>query len=72
MKNGVDWYAHGSVEMKVHFPEGDICCHYCPLCLDERDGLKRWRCLCTGELIFSPFNGTGLRCPIQFEESKEE
>lgn len=72
MKSGVDWYAHGKIELKVYFPEGDICCRHCPLCLDERDGLKRWRCLYTGELIFSPYNGTGRRCPIQLDESEEE
>lgn len=65
MTNGVREYTKGIVTIEVFFPNGDILCQYCPFCFEAKDGLKRWRCQLTTELIFTPFDNVGERCPIK-------
>lgn len=67
MKNGVSHYVTGTAQVTVHFPEGRVCCQWCPLFLRYEENFKRYSCRLTGEWIFNPFHGAGGRCPIHFE-----
>lgn len=66
--HGVGWYATGYAP--VHFPEGDICCAWCPALGVELKSDRKY-CKCTGEFLASPNYSVGLNCPIKFEEEEE-
>ena len=68
-RNGVTWYATGIVTVPVYFPEGDICCRWCPYVRYD-DSLRRHRCLFTDEYIVSPMDSTGALCPVEFKEEE--
>lgn len=58
MKDGeVLFYETLSVDL--HFPEGHVCCKYCPLL----ETYSRDQCRRTGEYIFN-IHATGFDCPL--------
>lgn len=64
-KTGAGWYTSGN--LKINFPEDDLCCIWCPLLREEFSGAnKRYFCKRTGEIIPVPMNMVGLSCPIDF------
>lgn len=71
MKNGVGWYARGIVPVPVSFPEGDVCCEFCRMCV--RDPAAPWRriCFATGEIIIH-MAMTGQSCPLEMEKEEKE
>lgn len=69
-KNGVKWYATGTAEINVHFPEGDICCKWCPFCRSESD-LGRFWCRLTHNMIYNPYVDISENCPIKFESEEK-
>lgn len=70
--NGVISYATGTVNVAVHFPNQKIQCQWCPLFLRYEDAFKRYSCRLTGEWIPDPFHQIGERCPLTFQDQKEE
>ena len=71
-ETGVSWYQKGTAEIEVSFPEGEARCQWCPFCRSE-DGMKRFWCRLTNEMIYNPFsNERGRKCPIKLEEKKKE
>lgn len=53
--NGVDWYDVYKIDpdkFSVNFPEGNVCCAYCPMLY--ADGLKRPVCRFTLRVIEQP------------------
>lgn len=62
----VEWYATGSIDMQVAFPNGEISCRYCPFVRDEARGL-RYRCTVTQEVLYAPDKDTGVYCPLHIE-----
>ena len=71
MKNftkGVNYYTRGTVALL--FPEDDLCCWRCPL-MGKDLAIDREICKCTGEILLSPKETLGGRCPMIFEEIVE-
>lgn len=66
-ENGVKYYTPGIVKLKIHFPENEISCNWCPFCRAE-DALKRYWCRLTNEMIYNPYSGLADGCPIRFKE----
>ena len=66
---GVLRYTIGRGEVKVAFPNNEVLCHWCPFCRSNSE-LKRSVCQITNEMLFTPFDAIGNRCPLDFE--KEE
>lgn len=59
--DGVRWYAEANV--KIFFPEGQICCEACPL----METYARKQCRRTGEYLLDT-RTTGLWCPLEINE----
>lgn len=66
-KDGVSFYTTGTATVRVHFPEDDVVCAWCPFCRSDGD-LKRAQCRLTNDIIFNPFFGVADTCPIQFNK----
>ena len=66
-RNGVSFYTKATVE--IGFPEGDLCCHWCPFLTSDYK-LDRERCGKTGEVLIAPKHEIGYYCPLQFEEQE--
>ena len=64
---GVSYYTKATVE--IGFPEGDLCCHWCPfLAADYK--LDREMCKKTGEVLVAPKHTVGFYCPLNFENEE--
>ena len=63
--DGVRYYAEANV--KVFFPEGNICCEMCPL----METYARNQCRLTGEYL-ADTRTIGYMCPLKFIENKME
>ena len=50
--------------VKIHFPEGHVCCDLCPL----METYSRKQCRRTGEYLVETRNTVGWECPLKFEE----
>lgn len=61
VKSGVTQYTKATAE--IFFPDGRVCCALCPL----METYSRKQCRRTGEYIVDD-RGTGLWCPLIFEE----
>jgi hypothetical protein len=59
--DGVRWYAEANV--KIFFPEGNICCDMCPL----METYARKQCRRTGEYLLDT-RTTGHWCPLEIKE----
>lgn len=66
MGNCVIFYKTGAANIKVHFPNGETVCRWCPYVRYD-ESLRRHRCLFTDEYLLSPMETLGNRCPIVFE-----
>lgn len=53
-KNGVSYYTMAKAEIKMGFPEGQVCCHWCDFCKPE-PALDRFRCMHSWRMIYDPF-----------------
>ena len=62
-RNGVGYYTQA--EVKISFPEDDVCCYRCQLMTVDY-GSKRERCCKTGELLVNPRHDIGYDCPLKF------
>ena len=67
-RNGVSFYTKATVE--IGFPEGDCCCHWCPLM--TRDPNLRDVCGKTGEILLAPKHTIGFNCPLIFEKENND
>ncbi len=65
-ESGVRYYTTGIAQVKINFPEGEVCCRWCPFCRSE-ESLKRYWCRLTNEMIYNPYAGIGGCCPVEFE-----
>lgn len=68
-ESGVRYYTTVVLQIKINFPEDDVCCHWCPYCFEEK-GLNRNWCRLTNEMLYNPYAGIGERCPVKFEEKE--
>ena len=73
VKKSAEFYITGKAEIQVNFPDGDICCHWCPMCT-YYEGMRRYRCILTDEHLVYPFESVGIRCPWEedFSEVKKD
>ena len=69
-KDGVKWYTYGTAVIQIAFPEGQVCCRWCPFCREE-SGLQRYWCRLTNKMIYNPGAGLADGCPI-VDLKKEE
>lgn len=70
--NGISYYTTGTAVIKVSFPENATACQYCRFCRAD-EALKRYWCRLTDEIIVNPYSlYRGAKCPIVFEEEKED
>lgn len=69
-KNGVRWYTTASAEIKVCFPEGQVCCQWCKFCKPET-ALNRFKCILTDRMIYDPFiYGLPDGCPLYIDREE--
>ncbi len=62
----VDFYVVGTAETRVHFPNGNVCCRWCPYCkYREANGRRRTICIKTYELL-RDMDKRGEDCPLVF------
>lgn len=66
-ERGVTWYVRVPLQYQINYPEGYICCYYCPLFNPHDD-----RCKITGEPILRPKRTIGEKCPADFELMEED
>lgn len=71
MKNGVTYYEIYEIKVKVGFPNGDVCCKNCWLCVKDPNNYARLICFATGQMIPYPECGILPDCPAQ-KIKKEE
>ena len=62
--NGIQYYTSLSLEMLVHFPEGQATCQYCKLFCRYEENFKRYSCRITEEWLINPFKERGKFCPL--------
>lgn len=67
-EDGVRYYTWGTARLRVPFPEDLTRCQWCPYVRYE-DGLKRHRCLLTGEYLPYPFASRGNECPVVIDNN---
>ena len=68
IKRCVTSYTTGYAELKAHFPNGEVCCDYCPGC-NKNDG-RVFRCMWLGGQAFASADakiGILVNCPIKFD-----
>lgn len=65
----VSHYTSGTATIKVNFPNDDICCAWCRFC-SSADGLGRYWCRLTEQMIYLPFIAVGDTCPLEFENKE--
>lgn len=70
MTGRVDYYAVGTADVSIYFPQGDVACHWCHLFLRYEEAYRRYSCRLTGEWILEPWNEIGQKCPLKIK--KEE
>lgn len=63
-ESGINFYTTGTV--KVHFPENQVICKWCPFCYQE-NGLNRFKCRMTNSIVYLPAETINGDCPIKFE-----
>lgn len=66
-KSSVDFYVTGTLTAKVHFPNGEVKCKWCPFL--KRDRAERDYCELTHGLIYNR-NELDKQCQLEFEETK--
>ena len=54
---------YGTATVEIYFPNGDVCCQYCPLL----ETYARKQCRRTGEYIADD-RGRGYWCPLKIIE----
>ena len=64
----VAYYTSGNVP--IHFPEDDVCCHWCPL-MGTESRTDREYCRRTGEYLTAPQHTIGSFCPIEFKKEED-
>lgn len=64
--NGVKWYTEATA--KIYFPEGHVCCAYCPML----ETYARNQCRRTGEYLVDTRATVGYECPLKFKPRKED
>ena len=68
-EHGVTSYVTGYVELKVSFPNGQVCCDFCPGC--NRHTANICRCMWLGGQAFASADaqyGVLPNCPIRFSK----
>lgn len=70
-ENCVRFYKTGKATVLVHYPNGDVCCRWCPYVRYD-ESLRRHRCLFTSEYLPFPLDGRGNECPVILEEEENE
>lgn len=68
-ENGVAWYTTAKTTVTVYFPEGDVCCQWCPWCRSEGD-LRRYWCRLTNDMVYLPESGILPSCPLKIVEEE--
>ena len=69
--DGVKYYTKGYVLFPVCFPDGDVCCKYCAMCVNDPTYKMRSICLATREIIAYP-ESVGLNCPLVLDKEIEK
>lgn len=65
----VEFYAEGTLHMRVHFPHGKTDCRHCRF-LRHREAINLYQCVLTEELIEKyELDGRHIFCPINFDEA---
>lgn len=66
MTRGVERYTKGMLHIPVYFPDGQVCCWYCPMLIKHTE-----ECRLTGETIYRPRQLVGRECPVQLRQKSE-
>lgn len=66
--NGVEWYKE--LRLPVAFPEGDVCCRWCPMMRADAGG-SRHLCIATG-LILPDIDRQPEACPLEGDDDNAE
>ena len=64
--NGIQYYTSLSLEMLVHFPEGQATCQYCKLFCRYEENFKRY------SWLINPFKERGKFCPLKEKNNGEK
>ena len=67
MPKAVTRYETGMANVPVHFPNGDVCCRWCPMFLRFEEPFERYSCRLTGDWI-ADIGARQEWCPLKFEE----
>lgn len=70
-EGGVKYYTFGTAEFRVSFPENRTTCNFCWYCR-HREGMKRYECVLTDEILLYPFDCRGQECPITLDDREEK
>ena len=68
--HGVSYYTSGTIELRVHFPEDDVCCFHCPM--RYKDSGDRQMCRVLNREVYYIKEGVHEDCPIEFDEVQDE
>ena len=72
-EHGVSYYVTGYARDAVHFPNGEVCCAYCPSC--NKNDKDAYKCMRLGGQCMSTLSAkTGIlcNCPLEFETVAQE
>lgn len=72
IKEPPKFYINGSCTVTNPFPDGNFCCKNCFLIIYLNDGLSRYKCRLTEEIIDWPETGVGFKCPMILEDVKHD
>lgn len=67
--SGVLFYTTGYATIPAHFPNGKVCCNFCPAC--NKNDHDAWKCMWIGGQAMSPIDGKSgilVNCPIEFND----
>lgn len=73
LNRGVGFYTKGSLTKIINFPNGDICCGWCPYHnIKTINGHTRVICVKTNEALEDIHYKIGTDCPLIFEEGSDD
>lgn len=64
----VRYYTTLEGEVRVHFPEGEEACKWCPHCVKDPGNYSRLICHFTREILVYPELTRGQECPLHSKE----
>lgn len=69
-RRGVEYYTVGETNLRIYFPERDVCCYHC--WMSYKDSFDRQMCRLMNREIYHAKTGIHEDCPLIFSVNETE